>query len=177
MKLFLLVPVLVASITFLEPTFRKEDACPQFLFAPGIHLQTIKVDPQSGLWSIFFRAQPGSEVGYHRHIGTVSGLTLSGKWYYEEHKEEWVATKGAYVEEPAGSGHTLIIPADGEEETEIFFQIDGALEFRNATTMEVLGTFDWTNLVELQQKQCSEENALCSCLDNVVALDSGACKI
>lgn len=71
-------------------------------------------------------------------VGTVKGLTLSGKWYYEEHKDEWVrhnlllttssrslrsadfyifvqiASAGDYIEEPSGSGHTLIVAEDAQ---------------------------------------------------------------
>ena len=47
-----------------------------------------------------------------------------GQWRYLEH--DWVATAGAYVYEPAGETHTLVVDDDVPEMISLF-QVNGAM--------------------------------------------------
>ena len=56
----------------------------------------------------------------------MHGFVLKGRWRYLEH--DWVATEGAYVFEPPGETHTLVVP-DGVEEMITFFQVTGVMYY------------------------------------------------
>lgn len=62
----------------------------------------------------------------HRHSGAVHGYVLRGRWHYLEH--DWVAEDGAYVFEPPGETHTLIVPDDCSEMITLFM-VQGALTY------------------------------------------------
>jgi 2,4'-dihydroxyacetophenone dioxygenase len=49
---------------------------------------------------------------------------LKGRWHYLEH--DWVAEQGAYVYEPPGETHTLVVPEDVEEMITLF-QVNGIM--------------------------------------------------
>src|ERR687889_700302 len=55
---------------------------------------------------------------------SLSLSTPTGQWHYREH--DWVATTGAYVFEPPGEIHTLVVPEDTEEMI-TFFNITGCM--------------------------------------------------
>ena len=76
-----------------------------------------------GLWIIRNRFAPGVVVQRHRHTGPVYGYTVSGAWKYAEYPE--VNRAGSFLFEPAGSVHTLTVPADNTEPTEVWFQMYG----------------------------------------------------
>ena len=90
----------------------------------GSTLQLLHVDVEAGLWVIRTKFQPGYLVDTHKHTGTVYAFTLSGSWKYLEYPE--VNTAGSYLFEPAGSVHTLSVPSDNTEVTDVFFVIQGA---------------------------------------------------
>ena len=69
-------------------------------------------------------AMPGYDVQTHKHTGPVYAFTTSGAWRYKE--SDFVNTAGSFLYEPAGSVHTLTVPADNTEPTEVFFAIWGA---------------------------------------------------
>jgi hypothetical protein len=54
----------------------------------------------------------------------VHGYVLKGRWHYLEH--DWVAEEGAYVYEPPGETHTLVVPNDVEEMITLF-QVNGIM--------------------------------------------------
>jgi 2,4'-dihydroxyacetophenone dioxygenase len=70
---------------------------------------------------------PGLRVPTHRHLGPVHGWTMRGSWVYVEN--DWVATAGSYVYEPADSIHTLYVPEDNDGPTETIFVICGGIEY------------------------------------------------
>lgn len=100
------------------------DDLPFVEIAPGAEVQLVHVDLKQGLWIARNRFQPGSAITKHYHTGPVYAVTLRGKWYYAEYPDE-VNTAGSYLFEPAGSVHTLTIPADQDEPTEVWFAING----------------------------------------------------
>ena len=59
----------------------------------------------------------------HYHPHEVFAYTLSGKWGYLEH--EWTATRGDFVYETPGEGHTLVA-FDHPEPMRAFFIVKAA---------------------------------------------------
>ena len=92
---------------------------------PGAEIQLLHVDLAQGLWVSRNRFQPGLEVDRHYHTGSVFGVTHSGSWFYKEYPEV-VNRAGSYLLEPAGSVHTLVVPATNTEPTIVWFAIYGA---------------------------------------------------
>ena len=63
-------------------------------------------------------------IARHKHTGEVFAFTIAGRWKYLEYPE--VNTAGSYLFEPAGSIHTLTVPDDVEDQTDVWFAIRGA---------------------------------------------------
>jgi quercetin dioxygenase-like cupin family protein len=91
----------------------------------GSTLQLLQVDLDQGLWVIRTKFSPGMTVQTHKHTGAVYAFTMSGSWKYLEYPDD-VNVAGSYLFEPAGSIHTLHVPEDNTELTDVFFAIHGA---------------------------------------------------
>ncbi len=91
----------------------------------GIDLKVVRCHEASGIWVLRNRFRPGSRLQIHRHTGPVDAYTSKGRWHYLEY--DFYATAGSYVYEPANSVHTLDVPADNTEDTDVLFVIQGAL--------------------------------------------------
>jgi hypothetical protein len=62
------------------------------------------------------------------HPSWVTGIVLKGAWRYVEH--DWVAREGAFVYEPPGEIHTLVVDeVAGAPEMITFFNIHGAMVY------------------------------------------------
>ena len=103
---------------------RAESDLPFVFYQEGVDFQLLQVDVEAGLWVIRARVQPGVTIQRHRHTGEVFAFTLSGSWKYFEYPE--VNTAGSYLYEPAGSIHTLHVPATNTDVTDVWFAIHGA---------------------------------------------------
>ena len=103
---------------------RSEDEVPFVALGDGSHLQLLQVDVELGLWVIRTRFEPGIVVQRHKHTGSVFAFTIAGSWKYAEYPD--VNRAGSYLYEPAGSVHTLTVPADNTELTDVWFAIYGA---------------------------------------------------
>lgn len=103
---------------------RSETELPFVEFEPGVEMQVAHIDVESGLWVVRMRMQPGVTLPTHKHTGEVYAFTLAGSWKYLEYPE--VNTAGSYLYEPAGSIHTLHVPATNTEVTDVWFAIRGA---------------------------------------------------
>lgn len=103
---------------------RGESENPFVALGDGTHLQLLQVNVEAGLWVIRTRFEPGVVVPTHKHTGEVFAFTISGSWHYREYPEVNVA--GSYLYEPAGSVHTLTVPADNDGLTDVWFAIYGA---------------------------------------------------
>lgn len=103
---------------------RGEDDLPFVDLGDGIQLQVLQVNIDVGLWVVRNRFAPGAVVQTHKHTGEVFAFTKSGRWKYAEYPE--VNTAGSYLYEPAGSVHTLTVPADNTEETDVSFAVYGS---------------------------------------------------
>jgi len=102
-----------------------DDTAPWVDTGIGIDVKVMRVDLRSGTWVVRNRFQPGVQIQTHKHTGPVEGFTLSGRWHYLEY--DFVSTAGSYIHEPAGSVHTLHVPEDNKEPTDVLFVIEGAL--------------------------------------------------
>jgi len=102
-----------------------EDAAPWVDTGIGIDLKVIRVDVGRGTWVIRNRFRPGVQIPTHKHTGSVGGFTLTGRWHYLEY--DFMSVAGSYIHEPAGSLHTLHVPEDNTETTDVLFVINGAL--------------------------------------------------
>lgn len=91
----------------------------------GSAIQLLHVDLNTNLWISKVRLPPGYKVIRHFHTGQVFGVTLQGRWYYEEAPEA-VNAPGSYMFEPAGSVHTLTTPADQAGPTVVWFAVHGS---------------------------------------------------
>ena len=103
---------------------RGESELPFVALGDGTHLQLLQVDVEAGLWVIRTRFEPGVTVPTHKHTGEVFAFTITGSWKYVEYPEVNVA--GSYLYEPAGSIHTLTVPAENDGLTDVWFAIYGA---------------------------------------------------
>lgn len=102
---------------------RGETELPFVEFEPGVEMQVLQVDIDTGLWVIRMRLAPGASLPTHKHAGEVFAFTLSGAWKYLEYPE--VNTAGSYLYEPAGSIHTLHALSSNTEKTDVWFAIRG----------------------------------------------------
>jgi quercetin dioxygenase-like cupin family protein len=103
---------------------RGESELPFVALGDGTHLQLLQVDVDAGLWVIRTKFEAGVTVPTHKHTGEVFAFTLSGSWKYLEYPE--VNLPGSYLYEPAGSIHTLTVPAENDGLTDVWFAIYGA---------------------------------------------------
>lgn len=99
------------------------DECPFVDVGGGVELKVVQVRVAEGLWIIRNRFQPGVRVQTHRHTGPVFGYTLAGAWKYAEY--DYVNRAGSFLYEPAFSTHTLVVPEDNTEVTDVWFQMYG----------------------------------------------------
>jgi quercetin dioxygenase-like cupin family protein len=95
------------------------------MVAPGIHVQTLRLDPEKGEWVILATMAPGCELPVHYHTGTAQVWTIQGRWEYKEYPNQ-PQVAGSYLYEPGGSVHTFYCPADNTEDTIALAWIEGA---------------------------------------------------
>ncbi len=105
---------------------RDQEQMPFVDIGDGSQMQVLHIDIARELWVVRMRFQPGYAVPTHRHTGDVYAFTLSGSWHYLEYPE--VNKAGSYLYEPAGSTHTLNVPATNTEVTDVFFAVFGSNE-------------------------------------------------
>ena len=83
-----------------------------------------------GYWMNLLRVRRAGVLSRHRHPQPVHGFVLKGEWRYLEH--DWVAREGAFVYEPPGEIHTLVVEP-GHDEMITFFNISGAMVYVDAS--------------------------------------------
>ena len=82
------------------------------------------ISPQRNMWADILMAKEAGLVNRHYHPHQIFAYTISGKWGYLEH--DWIATKGDFVYETPGEGHTLVA-YDYHEPMKVFFVVQGPL--------------------------------------------------
>jgi 2,4'-dihydroxyacetophenone dioxygenase len=120
----------------------------------GVELKVLQVDLARGVWIIKNRFRPGVQIPTHRHTGDVYGVTSSGAWKYLEY--DFVNRAGSWLFEPAGSVHTLSVPAENTEATEVLFVINGA-NLDVTPEGEVTMVVDARLILEVYLAQCQAE--------------------
>lgn len=125
----------------------------------GILCKFPLADPYSGMYTVICKSGPGGRLAKHRHLGSVYGVTLAGKWSYEE--DDWMAEgPGSFVWETPGAVHSLVIADDAPPETLIFFIVYGALEFYSDDD-EPVALFDWQAAAATQYGACEAAGVKC----------------
>jgi 2,4'-dihydroxyacetophenone dioxygenase len=139
-------------IAFPTSPSRGENDLPFVAYQEGVTFQLLQADVEAGLWVIRVRFEPGVSIQTHKHTGEVFGFTIRGNWKYREYPE--VNRAGSYLYEPAGSVHTLEVPKDNREITDVWFAIRGA----NLNLDEhgnVQSVLDAGAALEIYRAQCS----------------------
>ena len=90
----------------------------------NVWFRPLCLNASQGYWVNLLRVRRSGVLTRHRHPAPVHGFVLRGSWRYLEH--DWTAKAGAYVFEPPGETHTLVVP-DGVEEMITLFHITGAM--------------------------------------------------
>ena len=96
------------------------------VLAPGLSIKLLVADVEGSLLVVKTKFRPGTVLPTHLHTGAVHGITEQGSWFYREYGEQSLNVPGSYIYEPAGSTHTLEVPASNTEDTEAYFIVHGA---------------------------------------------------
>ena len=94
--------------------------------AENVWFRPLCLNRSAGYWMNLLKVRKSGVLSRHRHPGPVHAFVLKGRWRYLEH--DWEATEGAYVFEPPGETHTLVVPDDCEEMVTLF-TVHGALMY------------------------------------------------
>ena len=92
--------------------------------AENVWFRPLCLNASQGYWTNLLRVRKSGVLTRHRHPQGVHGFVLKGRWYYLEH--DWEATEGAYVYEPPGETHTLVVPDDVDEMI-TYFLVNGVM--------------------------------------------------
>ena len=143
----------LARITPPNALHRAEGELPFVTFFEGLDFQLLQASVENGLWVVRTRFQPNVTIPTHRHTGEVFAVTFSGSWRYLEYPE--VNTAGSYLYEPAGSQHTLHVPASNTEVTDVWFAIRGA-NLNLDEQGNVASVWDATFMIETYLDLCAK---------------------
>jgi 2,4'-dihydroxyacetophenone dioxygenase len=144
----------MATLTAFETLHRSSADVPAVPFTPyseEVLIKLLRADPVTGQMCVILSAPGGTQLGVHRHYGSVILYTLSGAWRYIEH--DWVARAGDFVYETAGSSHTFVV--EEGETTEAFIIVEGALEFLDEDGNS-LAIEDWRSMYSRYLDYCQE---------------------
>ncbi|MGV9826847.1 MULTISPECIES: 2,4'-dihydroxyacetophenone dioxygenase family protein [unclassified Gordonia (in: high G+C Gram-positive bacteria)] len=131
-----------------EDRYVSGDEVPWFPWVGALELKMLRADNRSGQFVVGLRSAEDAMLGKHRHRGAVAAVTTKGRWHYFEY--DWMATPGDYVRESPGTIHTLHLFAD----TEIYFTIEGSIEFLNDDDT-LNNTMDIWSFVHLYEDHCA----------------------
>ena len=97
--------------------------------APNVWFRPLLLNTVSGSWCNLLRVRKSGVLSRHIHPSWVVGYVIRGAWRYLEH--DWVAKEGAFVYEPPGEIHTLVVDeaVGGATEMITFFNIQGAMVY------------------------------------------------
>jgi len=96
--------------------------------AKDVWFRPLLLNTVTGSWCNLLRVRKAGVLSRHIHPSWVTGMVLKGSWRYLEH--DWVANEGAFVYEPPGEIHTLVVDeASGAQEMITFFNIHGAMVY------------------------------------------------
>lgn len=92
--------------------------------AENVWFRPLLLNVTNGEWVNLLRVRRSGVLSRHRHPAPVYGYVIKGAWRYLEH--DWIAREGAFVFEPPGEVHTLVVD-EGAEEMITLFHVCGAL--------------------------------------------------
>ncbi|MHC8945147.1 2,4'-dihydroxyacetophenone dioxygenase family protein [Advenella incenata] len=93
--------------------------------APGSTIIPLFLDRENGVWVLYGKFNPGTQLPTHFHTGVVHFYTTKGEWHYLEYPDD-PQKAGSYLYEPGGSVHTFCVPKDAKEAAEGFMVVYGA---------------------------------------------------
>lgn len=102
--------------------------------AKDVWFRPLMLNTLQGQWCNLLRVRRAGVLSRHLHPNPVHGYVIRGSWYYLEH--DWVAETGAYVFEPPGEIHTLMVPDDVPEMV-TFFNITGCMVYMDEEHRQV----------------------------------------
>ena len=137
---------------------RGEDDIPFVDLGESGHLQLLQVDLAQGIWVVRNRFDPDTTIQTHKHTGHVYAFTRSGSWHYLESPEA-VNRDGSYLYEPAGSTHTLHVPATNDGPTDVSFVIHGANLNLDADG-RVETVIDAHGMLEFYRALCADQHGI-----------------
>ena len=94
--------------------------------AENVWFRPLCLNRSQGYWVNLLKVTKSGVLSRHRHPNPVHGFVLKGRWRYLEH--DWEAVPGAYVFEPPGETHTLVVPDDVAEMITLF-QVNGIMSY------------------------------------------------
>ena len=99
------------------------------LQVPEVWFRPLLLNTVTGSWCNLLRVRKSGVLSRHIHPSWVTGYVIKGAWRYLEH--DWVAREGAFVYEPPGEIHTLVVDeqSGGAPEMITFFNISGAMVY------------------------------------------------
>jgi quercetin dioxygenase-like cupin family protein len=96
--------------------------------APLVWFRPLLLNTVTGSWCNLLRVRRAGVLSRHIHPSWVTGYVIQGAWRYLEH--DWVALAGAFVYEPPGEIHTLVVDeVAGVDEMITLFNIHGAMVY------------------------------------------------
>ena len=118
-------PVEAAEEVLVSPAVPEDERLwvPQ---AEGLDFRPLLLHTRQGYWCNLLRVRRTGMVSRHRHPQPVTGYVIKGRWHYLEH--DWVAEPGAFLFEPPGETHTLVVP-EGETEMITLFTVNGVMVY------------------------------------------------
>ena len=117
----------------------------------GARMRVLHASEADNVYVVHGFMSAGMEVQTHRHTGPVIALTLSGAWGYREN--DFMNRAGSYLYEPIGSVHTLFVPADNTEETELWSVVYGNTEYLDNND-DVTYVSNWKAMLTLYYEGC-----------------------
>ena len=101
--------------------------------AQDVWFRPLLLNTVTGSWCNLLRVRKAGVLSRHVHPSWVTGIVLKGAWRYVEH--DWVAREGAFVYEPPGEIHTLVVDeVAGAPEMITFFNITGCMIYLDENT-------------------------------------------
>lgn len=96
---------------------------PWLPLALGIRVRVLKLDRETGAFSVMIRAEPGGILPRHRHIESAEIYVMEGRGM---HPQTGAYRAGDYISEPQGALHEAV---SFTEATELLMVCNGASAF------------------------------------------------
>lgn len=106
-----------------HPATVNPEQLPWLPLAPKIGVKVLRVDRETGRFSVMIRAEAGGVLPRHRHIESAEILVLKGKG---THKQTGYFEAGNYISEAKGALHDAL---HFDEEVELLMVCDGPSAF------------------------------------------------